>query len=160
MASHVSIHLAQSQEQVAQFRALCQEYADSLPFSLCFQDFDGEMRNLPGRYANPRGCMLLAVSGNQPIGCVALRPVAEVGHDVCEMKRMYVRPAARGLGAGRRLAESLLEFARSAGYDRMVLDSEPSFVAAIALYKALGFVVRDRYNNDPDPHTVFMELRL
>lgn len=160
MPPDVSVQLVQSPEHVAEFRVLCEEYAASLPFSLCFQDFDGEMRTLPGRYAEPQGCMLLALADAEPVGCAALRPVPEVSPGICEMKRMYVRPSARGLGVGRRLADALIGFAKSAGYDRMVLDSEPSFAAAISLYVSLGFVYRDRYNNDPDPHTVFMELWL
>lgn len=160
MSDEARVTLVNSPDDIATFRVLCEEYAASLPFSLCFQNFDDEMRTLPGRYATPQGCMLLAWSGVQPVGCAALRPVPEVGPSVCEMKRMYVGPSARGMGLGRLLAEALLEFARSAGYERMVLDSEPRFVAALSLYTSLGFVHRSRYNNDPDPHTVFMELRL
>jgi GNAT superfamily N-acetyltransferase len=160
MSAEARVSLVDSPDDVATFRALCEEYAASLPFSLCFQSFDDEMRTLPGRYAQPKGCMLLAWSGMHPAGCAALRPVPEVGPGVCEMKRMYVRPTARGIGLGRDLAEALIQFAKSAGYERMVLDSEPSFAAALSLYESLGFVHRSRYNNDPDPHTVFMELRL
>lgn len=160
MSTTLRVTEVESAESIAVFRRLCQEYAASLPFSLCFQNFDEEMLSLPGRYARPQGCMLLAWTDDQPVGCAALRPLPEVGRAICEMKRMYVQPAARGLGLGRQLALTLIHIAKSAGYDRMVLDSEPSFSAAVSLYRDLGFVDRDRYNNDPDPHTLFMELRL
>lgn len=160
MSGNLRVSHAESADDIAAFRRLCQEYAASLPFSLCFQNFDEEMRTLPGRYARPQGCMLLAQADDRPVGCAALRPVPEVGASICEMKRMYVQSTARGLGLGRLLAVALIDFAKSAGYDRMVLDSEPNFTAAVALYRSLGFVDRARYNNDPDPHTVFMELRL
>ncbi len=160
MSAEARVTLVNSPHDVATFRALCEEYAASLPFSLCFQNFEDEMRTLPGRYAPPQGCMLLAWSGVHAVGCAALRPVPDVGPGVCEMKRMYVRPSARGMGLGRRLAEALIQFATSAGHERMVLDSEPGFAAALSLYTSLGFAHRSRYNNDPDPHTVFMELRL
>lgn len=160
MPNRTEVRFVDVPRETAVFRALCEEYAASLPFSLCFQNFEGEMRGLPGRYAQPGGCMMLGSVGEEAVGCAAVRPVPEVAAGLCEMKRMYVRPTARGLGLGRRLAERLIEFARSAGYERMVLDSEPSFEAAIALYRSLGFEFRARYNDDPDPHTVFMELRL
>lgn len=149
-----------SEADLRAFRLLCEEYAASLPFSLCFQNFDDEMATLPGRYAPPAGCLLLARHAGEAVGCAALRPVPEVAPGVCEMKRMYVRPSARGLGLGRKLAEALIAYAREADYARMVLDSEPDFAAAMALYRSLGFRDRARYNDDPNPHTVFMELEL
>ncbi|GJQ29308.1 MAG: N-acetyltransferase [Phycisphaerae bacterium] len=145
------------------FEALCREYAASLPFSLCFQGFDEEMRTLPGKYAQPKGVILLAYVNSEPAGCVALREIEHQPGDaapVCEMKRMFVRPAFRGLGLGRALAERLLVFARNAGYATMKLDSEDTFTAAIALYRSLGFADIPRYNDDPHPHTVWLAKRL
>lgn len=144
--------------------ALFREYAQGLPFSLCFQGFDEELKTLPGKYAKPRGTIILANRIDEggviadPVGCVALRPI--VDERTCEMKRMYVKPTSRGLGLGRLLAEELIRFARSVGYARMLLDSEPDFAAAMGLYRSLGFVDTERYNDDPHPQTVFMELRL
>jgi putative acetyltransferase len=150
-------------EDFDNFRALCREYAESLPFSLCFQGFDQEMAGLPGKYAAPTGAMLLAKVDGRPAGCAALRPIDALPGDpvpVCEMKRMFVRPEYRGLGLGRLLAEELLSRARNAGYRMMKLDSEPDFTAAMSLYRALGFVDIARYNDDPHPQTVYLGLRL
>ncbi len=145
------------------FRTLCREYAASLPFSLCFQNFEGEMDALPGLYARPRGLMLLAFADDEPAGCVALRPIDALAGDaapVCEMKRMYVRPACRGLGLGHLLGRRLVDEARVIGYATMKLDSEPDFHAALAVYRRLGFTPCARYNDDPHPETVFMALDL
>lgn len=144
-------------------RELIVEYgasiADIAACSLEHQGFDREIATLPGRFAPPRGRLLLAVVGGDAIGCVALRPLEGLGADVCEMKRMYVRPTYRGLGLGRLLAERLLDEARAAGYSVMKLDSDvnPRFAAALELYRTLGFVECANYNGDPDPHSVWME---
>lgn len=144
--------------------ALFREYAAGLPFSLCFQGFEDELKTLPGKYARPHGTIILANrvtadgTPGEAVGCVALRPILD--ERTCEMKRMYVKPTCRGLGVGRMLAEELIRFARGAGYARMLLDSEPDFAAAMGLYRSLGFVDTERYNDDPHPQTVFMELRL
>lgn len=143
---------------------LFREYAAGLPFSLCFQGFDDELKTLPGRYAQPRGTIILAHrvladgTAGEAVGCVALRAILD--ERTCEMKRMYVKPTCRGLGVGRFLAEELIRFARGAGYARMLLDSEPDFAAAMGLYRSLGFQPTERYNDDPHPQTVFMERRL
>jgi len=150
---------------------LFREYVASLPFALDYQGFDVEVAGLPGKYAGPMGCIVLAIGDAEAankdwLGCIALRPLdasglrdGDVG-PVCEMKRMYVRPAARGVGLGRELAISLIAFARSAGYASMKLDTESTFVAATALYRSLGFVECERYNDDPQPETIWMRLRL
>lgn len=150
--------------------ALFREYAESIAYlcaaSFAQQNLDEELRSLPGKYAEPTGCVLMAFAADQtPIGCVALRPLDAAPHDrpgerVCEMKRLYTRPSARGLGAGRRLCEELIAFARGAGYTLMKLDTEPELEAACALYRALGFVEIPRYNDDPQPETLYLGLRL
>lgn len=140
--------------------ALFREYAASLPFSLCFQGFDEELATLPGKYAPPAGCILLADDGREAVGCIAMRPLAQLGPGVCEMKRMYVKPSHRGRGIGRLLAEGVLAQARAAGYRVMKLDSESDMAAAVTLYRSLGFKDCERYNDDPHPHTVWMELVL
>jgi len=139
--------------------SLFREYADSLPFSLCFQGFEEELAQLPGKYAAPHGRLLIARVDGEPRGCVAFRRIDGLAGDpepVCEMKRLYVRPEARGLGLGRRLCELLLREAAACGYRLMKLDSEPDFEAAMGLYASLGFRPIARYNDDPHPETVYL----
>jgi len=140
-------------DDVAVVRALFEEYAASLGFSLCFQDFERELAALPGDYAPPRGCLLLAWVDGEAAGCVALR---DLGSGVCEMKRLYVRPSRRG----RRLVEELLARARALGYTRMRLDTVPAMAAAQALYRSLGFREIPPYRDNPVPGATYMERRL
>ncbi|MHB8635050.1 MAG: GNAT family N-acetyltransferase [Fimbriimonadaceae bacterium] len=134
-------------------RALFREYASELGVDLCFQGFDDELASLPGKYAPPLGALLL---GEQS-GCVALR---DVGKGVCEMKRLYVRPSARGSGIGRGLAAAITERAAELGYHEMVLDTLEHLVGAITLYRALGFSECAPYYDNPLPGVVYMRKRL
>jgi putative acetyltransferase len=120
--------------------ALLREYEADTGTSLCFQNFAAELAGLPGDYAPPKGAMILArePAGVELVGCVALRPVPG-SPEVCEMKRLYVRPVARGSGLGRTLALAAMAEARRIGYDRMCLDTLPGMTAAQALYRQLGF---------------------
>jgi len=142
---------------IEQARLLFREYADSLGFHLAFQGFDEELKNLPGDYARPRGCLLLAAYEGQVAGCVALR---WLGEGICELKRLYVRPECRGLGIGRALAEAIIRHARELGYSCMRLDTVPSMEAASTLYGTLGFERIRAYRHNPIVGAVFMELKL
>lgn len=117
-------------------RVLFVEYAKSLSFDLCFQGFEQELAGLPGAYAPPKGQLLLAESKGQALGVIALRPLDD---RVCEMKRLYVRPEARGQGLGERLVRAIIAEAATRGYATMRLDTHESMVAAIDLYRVLGF---------------------
>jgi putative acetyltransferase len=151
------IRNADGAADVATARALFEEYQQSLGFSLCFQNFDAELAGLPGAYAPPDGRLLLAFAGDEPAGCIALR---KIGDEICEMKRLWVRPALRGTGLGRRLVEALMADARAVGYRRIRLDTLPSMTAAQALYVSLGFADIPPYNDHPIEGTRFMEAIL
>ncbi len=153
-----TIAQAQSPTQIAQIRELFLEYAHSLGFSLCFQNFDRELAGLPGDYRPPEGRLLLAEYEGRVAGCVALH-MLEPG--VCEMKRLYLRPPFRGKGLGRKLAEVILQEARSIGYERLRLDTVgPVMKDAVALYRTLGFREIKPYRPNPMEGTLYMELML
>jgi putative acetyltransferase len=139
-------------------RRLFQAYADSLPFSLDFQNFATDLAGLPAPYTPPAGCLLLAWKDGAAIGVVALKPL---GRGIAEVKRLYVEPAARGAGIGRRLAERAIAEARAKGYERVRLDTHrPSMRAAIALYGRLGFVEIAPYGPDLGGEIAFFEKQL
>lgn len=173
---------AETKEAVKQASALFREYAASLGVDLSFQDFDRELATLPGDYASPTGRLFLAlVDGTDPLsgtgseqtrflssasfvsstslasGCIALRQFAG---EICEMKRLYVRPQFRGHGAGRALAQAVIQAAREIGYRYMRLDTLPQMTQAQALYCALGFREIPPYRHNPVPGTRYFELAL
>jgi putative acetyltransferase len=149
---------AESQAQITLARELFLEYAQSLGFSLCFQNFDQELADLPGDYSPPDGRLLLAEYEGQVVGCVALHQL-EPG--ICEMKRLYLRPTMRGKGLGRILADSIIAEARQIGYQRMRLDTvEPVMKDAVAMYRKLGFKEIAPYCRNPIKGAMYMELRL
>jgi len=156
-ASGLAITPALDEAYVATARTLFLEYAASLEVDLAYQDFQREVDSLPGNYAPPRGRLLLAKSGTSAPACVGVRPLDE---DVCEMKRLYVRPAARGAGLGRRLTVAAIDFGRAAGFRAMRLDTLPSMASAQALYLSLGFQAIAPYRASPVVGNVFMELAL
>jgi len=156
------IRNAASAADVAAARALFEEYAAALNVDLCFQGFAEELASLPGAYAPPRGRLLLAGPSHAPIGCVALRPLpADDGTTaVCEIKRLYVQPAARGTGLGAALAQAVLAEARAIGYREVRLDTLASMSAARALYASLGFRECAPYYHNPLGGTAYMALAL
>jgi len=157
-AAGLSIRQAKTKAEVAQARQLFFEYAQSLGFSLCFQNFDQELSGLPGDYSPPDGRLLLAKVEGELAGCVALHKL-EPG--ICEMKRLYLRPKFRGRGLGRILANAVIAEARAVGYKMMRLDTvEPVMKDAVALYRQIGFYEIDPYRVNPMPGTLYMELQL
>lgn len=143
--------------QAEPVREIFREYAASLDIDLCFQDFAAELAGLPGKYASPQGCVLLADDAGRIRGCVAMRPL-EAG--ICEMKRLYVSPAARGVALGRRLAEAICARAVAAGHRRMRLDTLETMTAARALYAAMGFEPIPAYVFNPLPGACYLEIDL
>jgi GNAT superfamily N-acetyltransferase len=149
---------AESRAEVENVRRLFIEYAAALGFSLCFQNFDQELEGLPGAYKRPDGRLLLALVDGIDVGCVALR---RINPEICEMKRLYVRPASRAAGVGRRLAEAAITHARDIGYARMRLDTiEPLMPQAVALYRTLGFREIAAYTTNPLAGALYLELEL
>lgn len=145
-------------EHIEQTRTLFLEYGASLGFSLCFQSFDEELKSLPGAYAAPSGRLLLAQYEQQAAGCVALR---KLEGDICEMKRLYVRPTYRGKGLGRILVERVIAEARAIGYERMRLDTIVSSMQdAVELYRRMGFKEIAPYRENPIEGALYMELLL
>jgi putative acetyltransferase len=154
----LAIYPAETPTQIAQARELFLEYAQSLGFSLCFQNFDKELAGLPGDYAPPEGRLLLVEHEGQLAGCVALHTL-EPG--VCEMKRLYLRPQFRGKGLGRAVAERIIAEARHIGYRRIRLDTvEPIMKDAVAMYRKLGFKEVAPYRPNPIAGAIYMELEL
>ena len=141
-------------ESIPIVRALFLEYAAWLGVDLGFQDFEAELRSLPGKYSPPDGAILLAQEAGAAAGCVAMRPLAPA---ICEMKRLWVRPAYRKHGVGRLLAAAIISRARGAGYARMRLDTLASMTPALALYRGLGFYEVPAYYHNPHPDTVYLE---
>ena len=148
---------SENQKDVETARSLIKEYTDSLGINLDFQHFDKELQQFPGHYAPPEGRVLLAKSGNQIAGCVCLRRLAG---DVCEMKRLYVKPEYRGRAIGTQLALAVIQEAKTIGYRCMRLDTLPTMSAAMALYTTLGFKRTELYYENPFEGAMFFELKL
>ena len=150
---------AQSEAEIQQVRERFGEYVAWLGLNLCFQNYDKELAELPGDYAPPSGRLLLALDDDGvAMGCAALRDLNE---GTCEMKRLFVRPAARGQGLGWKLARMIVDEARAYGYRRIRLDTLPGKMdRAIAMYRVLGFKDIEPYYNNPVAGAAFMELEL
>jgi ribosomal protein S18 acetylase RimI-like enzyme len=150
---------ASTSEDLAAVTRLFREYAASLDVDLGYQDFEGEVAGLPGKYAPPRGALLLArLADGTPAGCVALRPLDSDG--CCEMKRLYVAPGGRRIGLGRALVEGATAHAARMGYRQIWLDTLPSMTEAQALYRSSGFTEMAPYYETPVAGTVFLRLAI
>ncbi|GAB7357027.1 hypothetical protein MBLNU459_g7853t1 [Dothideomycetes sp. NU459] len=171
--SSITIEHAQSPKDIETIKLLFTEYIAWLDLDLTFQDYASEFASLPGKYAPPTGCLLLArpatptltptttINNDTALGCVALRPLGPVSPRCCEMKRLYVLPAARGSGAGKALVAGAVAEARRLGYGTVKLDTLPGrMAAAVRMYEGLGFRRCERYYETPLEGTVFMELDL
>ena len=155
--SAAAIREAGSAQDVALARGLFEEYAAWLAVDLCFQGFAEELATLPGAYARPLGRLLLAGTPGTAFGCVALRPLdARTG----EVKRLYVQPAHRGEGWGRRLVEAIIAAAPVIGYRELKLDTLARMDEARALYAAMGFEPCAPYYHNPLGDTIYMRKRL
>jgi ribosomal protein S18 acetylase RimI-like enzyme len=149
---------ALTEEHIEMARGLFQEYAGSIGIDLCFQGFEEELKSLPGRYAPPTGGLFLAFSGREPVGCVAIRPLEDIG--IAELKRLFVRPSGRGMGLGEALAQRAISRAREVHYRRIRLDTLSTMQDAQRLYRRLGFKDIAPYTSNPIPDVVYMELDL
>lgn len=157
----VTITPVRSPADLASAIALFTAYTNALGIDLAFQDFSTEMASMPGKYAPPRGELLLAKnSAAEAVGCVALRPLPAHGEHVCEMKRLYVAPEGRGTGAGRALAVAVIEVAEARGYREVRLDTLSTMAPALKLYRGLGFIDIPAYYETPLKETRFLSLRL
>ncbi|KAB2872589.1 MAG: GNAT family N-acetyltransferase [Burkholderiaceae bacterium] len=160
-APRVTLLTPQSAPQFEATRAIFREYAAGLGVDLCFQNFEAELASLPGEYAAPRGALLLATVNGELAGCGACRALADVDYaNACEMKRLYVRPAFRGLGLGRLLAQALMDHAIRAGYSVMLLDTLDDMEAARSLYEALGFEEIPPYYFNPIAGAHYLKAQL
>ncbi len=153
----IEIHPANFANDISLVQSLFREYADGVGVDPCFQGFEEELSTLPGKYQPPSGQLLIASGLNGAAGCVAMR---RIDAQTCEMKRLYVRPQARGDNLGRRLVERIIDQARRAGYARICLDTLPTMTTAQSLYRSLGFVATEPYAFNPVAGTIFMLLNL
>lgn len=146
-----------SLEELEEVREIFIEYANFLQVDLCFQNFEKELQTLHQVYFPPLGCIILAKDEKKVVGCIALKPI---GEDICEMKRLYVKPNARGKALGKQLVEELIHFAKEAGYKTMKLDTITSLKEAIKLYRSKGFIETDAYVYNPLPEVLYLQLSL
>ena len=154
----LTITQPQTPEEIETARQLFREYETWLGMSLCFQGFEEELRDLPGKYAPPNGRLFLAYHTDELAGCIALRKLED---GVCEMKRLFVRDQFRGHRIGVQLIERIIEEARAVGYHTMRLDTYPPKMGkAVALYERHGFREIPPYYDNPHDGVLYMELEL
>ena len=157
----ITLLTPRSPHEIAAAQQIFSEYAAALQVDLCFQDFDSELADLPGEYAEPAGALLLAKVDGEVAGCCALRPLAGVDYaNAAEMKRLYVRKPFRRFGLGRELAEAILVAARVAGYHSVLLDTLDDMETARALYTDLGFYEIPPYYHNPIAGAHYLKVDL
>ena len=156
----MTIITVSSPQKIQEVKRLFREYEAFLNVDLCFQAFESELANLPGKYAPPSGTLLLAMDGQKALGCGALRRFGPIQDNTCEMKRLYVCPEARGRGMGGDIARRLVQEGVRLGYNTMLLDTLDRLVSAIHLYESLGFVRTSPYYDNPLPGVVYWRLDL
>jgi len=158
MSATLNIRHAESPEEIEIVRRIFREYEAWLGMDLCFQGFEEELRTLPGKYAMPDGRLFLAFADGRPAGCIAMRKLED---RICEMKRLYLRAEARGLGLGTMLVEKLIEDARTLGYQKMRLDTYPPKMGkAVSIYESHGFYPISPYYANPHEGVSFLEKAL
>lgn len=153
----MKIHHAQNPSEFDTGKQLFLEYAESLEFDICFQNFEQELTDIQVQYGETNGCLLLVETDGQTVGCAGVR---RWQGDIAELKRMYIRPAARGSGRGRQLLQAAIDRARELGYRRIRLDTLPSMQAAIRLYREFGFKDIPAYRDNPFEDTLYLEKEL
>lgn len=146
-----------SEPLLSEVRDIFREYQESLGFDLCFQNFEEEIDDLPGKYAPPRGRLFLAINNEEVAGCAALRPFQG---EQCELKRLYVRPQYRGQKLGKLLVKKVINAAREIGYNQILLDTMPVMAKAQDLYRSLGFYETEEYRYNPIAGATYMCLDL
>ncbi|MEK8045723.1 GNAT family N-acetyltransferase [Ideonella margarita] len=157
----ILLQTPQTPDEIEAVRGIFRDYAAQLGVDLCFQNFDDELATLPGEYAAPTGCLLLAWVGGELAGCGAFRPLPDADYaNACEMKRLFVRPAFRRYGLGRQLAQALIDDATQAGYSAMLLDTLDDMEAARELYASLGFEEIPPYYFNPIAGAHYLKVEL
>lgn len=157
MTDLIKFNSINSGDDLLHVKELFIEYAKSLGVDLSFQGFEEELNSLPGKYAEPEGCIIIALVGETPAGCVALR---KIDNKRCEMKRLYVRSGFQGMGIGKELAESIVNKAKELGYDYIRLDTLPTMKRAQRLYREMGFYEIEPYIFNPVEGTKYLEKKL
>lgn len=153
----MTIIVARTSEHYLAAVELFKEYADGLGIDLQFQKFDNELQILPVMYGPPTGELWLVQKENRFVGCTALR---QLDPQTCELKRMFVQPAYRGLHLGEQLMNTALVTARGLGYHSMKLDSLRRLEPAVQLYRRYGFEEIAPYNYNPEADVVYFEKNL
>jgi GNAT superfamily N-acetyltransferase len=156
----MKIIYAKSPKEIDEVRRLFRDYEAYLNVDLCFQQFESELANLPGKYAPPSGTLLLAMEGQRAVGCGALRRLGPIQDRTCEMKRLYVCSKARSVGIGSQIANRLIQEGVRLGYSTMLLDTLEWLEAANHLYESLGFVRTEPYYDNPLSGVIYWKLDL
>jgi ribosomal protein S18 acetylase RimI-like enzyme len=153
----MEISRANNSKYIDYIKALFLQYAEALNVDLSFQNFEDELKVLPGKYSEPEGALLIALEDNEPIGCIALRKIDD---ETCEMKRLFVKPEYRNMRLGKRLVEEIIKEGKQIGYKSMKLDTLKSMESAVKLYKYFGFKETEPYIYNPIKDAIYMELKL